>query len=87
VEMPSVDGGAPFSLLGDLDPRMLQMGMKLFSEYKDGGDDKRVALLAALRPFVKEERYDTIDRAMQIAKLSRVIRVALDVFRGGGEHV
>jgi len=80
-------GESPFSLLGDLDPKMLQLGMKLFSEYTDGGEDKRLGLLNALRPFVKAERYDTIDRAMQIAKLSRVIRVALKVLKGGGEDV
>lgn len=87
---PSVtyEESSPFSLLGDLDPRMLQIGMRLFSEYNGGGgDDKRVALLAALRPFVKSERYETVDRAVQIAKLSRVIRVALEVFKGGGEDV
>ena len=57
------------------------------SEYNadDGG---RTALLQALRPFVKERRYAKLDRAIQIAKLSRLIRVALEVLRGGGQdHV
>jgi len=52
------------------------------SEYNsdDGG---RTALLQALRPFVKERRYAKLDRAIQIAKLSRLIRVALEVRAGG----
>ena len=80
VEAP----GSPFSLLSDLDPRLLQMGARLLSEY-NSTDDRRTALLSALRPFVKEERYAKVEKAIQIAKLSRVIRVALDVFRKGDE--
>ena len=73
-------GEAPpdlFSALGDIDPRMLQMGMRVLREYQSG-DDKKTALLHALRPFVREERWEKLDRAIQIAKLSRVIRVLFD---------
>ena len=72
---------------GGLDPRLLTLGARIMSEYSsdDGG---RTALLQALRPFVKERRYAKLDRAIQIAKLSRLIRVALEVLRGGGQdHV
>lgn len=81
-------GENPLSALGSLDPKLLQAGMRLLSEL-EGGDDRRVALLAALRPFVKEERYAKLDRAIQIARLSRVIRVAFTLFKEGGgqEHV
>jgi hypothetical protein len=72
---------------GGLDPRMLTMASKVLSEYQSG-DDSRTALLQALRPFVKEKRYAKLDKAIQIAKLSRMIRVALDAFKGGGDdHV
>lgn len=73
-----------FSMLGNLDPRLLQVGMRLFSEY-NSGDDRKTALLTALQPFVKPERYAKVDKAIQIAKLSHVIRVALDAFRKGDE--
>lgn len=72
---------------GRLDPRLLTLGARIMSEYNadDGG---RTTLLQALRPFVKERRYAKLDRAIQIAKLSRLIRVALEVLRGGGQdHV
>ncbi|MGN1004285.1 MAG: hypothetical protein ACI4O5_05545, partial [Oscillospiraceae bacterium] len=72
--------GDPFSMLGNLDPRLVQMGMRLLSEY-NSTDDRKVALLTALQPFVREERYAKVDKAIQIAKLAHVIRVALDVFR------
>ncbi len=41
-----------------------------------------MALLNALRPFLKESRLAKLDRAVQISRLARVIRV---LFRGMGE--
>lgn len=76
------------SMLSGIDPTMMQMGMQLLQEY-NRTDDRNAALLAALRPFVKEERYAKVDRAIQIARLSRVIRVLFDAMkeRGGGALV
>jgi len=68
--------------LGNMDPRLLQLGLQLLFEYQSV-DDRKTALLTALQPFVKESRYAKMDRAIQIAKLSHVIRVALDYFRKG----
>jgi hypothetical protein len=82
--MGGASGGSSSSSVG-LDPRMLTMASKVLSEYQSG-DDSRTALLQALRPFVKEKRYAKLDKAIQIAKLSRMIRVALDTFKGGGEE-
>lgn len=76
----------PFSLLGSLDPRLLQMGMRLITEY-NSGDERKTALLSALQPFVRKERYAKVDKAIQIARLSHVIRVALDTFRKGEDDV
>ena len=81
---PDPEDGAgkdPLSILGSLDPRMVQMGMRLLREYQ-GEDDRTVALLNALRPFLKESRLAKLDRAVQISRLARVIRV---LFRGMGE--
>lgn len=68
------------------DPRLLKLGGRLLSEWSRP-DDRRTTLLAALRPYVKPERYAKVDRAIQIAKLSRLIRVALSALREGGEDV
>lgn len=72
-------------MLDGIDPKMMQMGMRLLQEY-NRADDRNTALLAALRPFVKEERFAKVDRAIQIARLSRVVRVLFDTMkeRGGG---
>ena len=82
----SIEGALP-SLLDGLDPRLLQVGMELLSEY-NSTDERKLALLAALRPFVKEKRWAKVDKAIQIARLSHVIRVAIDTFKKGGSgHV
>lgn len=81
---PPAQQADPLSALGELDPRLLQIGMRVLQEYQRG-DDQKTALLSALRPFVREERYAKLDRAIQIARLSRVIRVLFDVMRGEGE--
>ena len=51
----------PLSALSELDPQLLQAGLRLFSEYS-ATDDRKVALLNALKPFVKPERYAKVDR-------------------------
>lgn len=83
-EPPAAPGKDPLSALGEIDPRILQLGMRVLQEYQRG-DDRKTALLTALRPFVREERYDKLDRAIQIARLSRVIRVLLEALGKEGE--
>ncbi len=99
-QVPAGQGGGPAApapdlsaLLGSLggggesglDPRLLTVASRVMQEYQRD-DDGRIALLNALRPYVKQKRYAKLDKAIQIARLSRLIRVALDVFRGE-EHV
>ncbi len=71
---PIADSSLPF------DPNLISSVAFLFNQYNQN-DDQRVALLNALRPFVKERRYAKIDKAIQIAKLSRMARMALELFR------
>ena len=80
---PAGEGGGLGSLLGGLDPNMLSAAAGLLGKFNSGDDDRRVALLTALRPFVKERRYARLDKAIQIARLSRLIRSGLDLFRSG----
>ena len=73
--LPEEPAGDPLSALGQLDPRLLQVGMRLLSEYT-GSDDRKTALLEALKPFLRPERRAKVDQAVKIARLSRVIRTA-----------
>ena len=76
---------SPLSALDGLDPRLLKLGMGLLSEYS-AQDDRKTALLAALKPFLKPERQEKMDQAVRIARLTRVIRAALRMFRDRGEE-
>lgn len=45
-----------------------------------GGDDRQVALIQALKPFVRPERAQKLERAIQIARISRLAGNALQGF-------
>lgn len=64
-----------------LDPQLMEMGLRALAAYQDT-DDRRGALLQALRPFVKPQRYAKVDKAIQIAKLSKMVRAALKGWKG-----
>lgn len=66
----------------NIDPKLLAMGMKAISAYQDPNNEKAL-LLQALRPFVKEERYKKVDKAVQISRISKAIRTVFDQFKGG----
>ena len=60
------------NLLGQIDPKMIQRLLPLVGELTGGGGDERAALLYALRPFLKPERRDKVDRAVKAARLIHV---------------
>jgi hypothetical protein len=59
---------------------------QLMEEYSKPEDEK-AALLRALRPFLREERSARIDRVIQLTRLSRVVKLALQLFRKEGGDV
>lgn len=73
------------ALLGSLDPQLLQSAARLYAQLS-ASEDQRAALLLALKPFLREERYAKVDRAIQIARLSRVLRVGLALWKEKGEE-
>lgn len=76
-------GNNPLSLLQTLDPAMLRAVGTLFQEY-NRSDDEKATLLHALRPFLRPERWAKVEKAIQITRLSRVIRAAMRLFREKG---
>ena len=78
----SAPAGALQGLMSGIDPKTMGSMMKLLGAYT-GGDDRRLALLTALKPYLRPERQDNVDRALQIMKLAKVAQVALDEFIGG----
>lgn len=84
---PALPGGPPpdlSALLGELDPRLLQIGMQVLREAQNT-QDRSTALLNALRPFLRKERQARLDKAIQIARISRMIRAALEALGGKEE--
>ena len=58
----------------DLQFLQSMMGVMQQAQRSDG---KQEALLCALKPFLRPERREGIDRAMQLAKLSQLAGIAL----------
>lgn len=84
------DLSALWGMLGegmDVDPRFLQIALRVFGEYS-AQDNEKAALLASLKPFLRAERLEKLERAEKIARLSRVVRLALRLLKEeGGEYV
>ncbi len=72
--------GDMLSLLQGLDPSMLAKLTALYREYVRGEDEK-AALLTAMRPFLRPERQEKVEKALQITRISRVIQAAFGLFR------
>ena len=70
----------------DMDPRLIQIALRVYSEYS-AQDDEKVALLTSLKPFLKAERLEKMEKAEKIARLSRVVRVAIQLLKEGDGHV
>lgn len=70
--------------LGDAVP--IEPLLKLLQAYRNT-DEQSVALLSALRPFLREERRDKLDRAIRLAGLSRAARQAYRLWKGGELHL
>lgn len=65
------ESGDPLtSLLGN--PSLLLKLMPLMQELGGQGDSNARALLYALRPYLKAERQNKIERALQLARLFRI---------------
>ncbi len=73
------------STLSKLDPKILTGIMRLMGEYGKGNDE-REALLIALKPYLRVERRDKIDKAVQIVRLARTGKVALTSFMGSSQN-
>ena len=79
---PSGGGDGLGSLLGQIDPKWINRLLPLVGELTGGGSDERMQLLYALRPFLKPERQDKVERA---AKTARLIHVGKKLLQSMGE--
>ncbi len=66
---PSQGGDLLSSLTGSLDPTLLMKLLPLLQELGGQKDSNAKQLLYALRPYLKPERQEKVERALQLARL------------------
>ena len=70
---PPPSGGDPLSALaGGLDPQLLVRFLPLLRELGGQQDSNARQLLYALQPYLKPERQEKVERALQLARLFRI---------------
>ena len=66
------------------DPQLMSFLGTALKEYSSPSD--KTALISALKPFLKNEKRQKVDRAMQIAKLAKVAKHVIPEI-GGSKNV
>ena len=83
---PPSPGGDPFSSLAGLtsgmDPAMLSKLLPLIQELGSQNDSNARQLLQALRPYLRPERQEKIERALQLARLFHLGKKFLSGWEG-----
>ncbi len=51
------------------------------------GKSRSTALLMAMRPYMKPEKQEKLDRAMQIARMANIAGLVMNQYGGGGHGV
>ena len=71
LEPPPQNGGGDLlsSLTGGVDPKLLMRLLPLIQELGGQQDSNARNLLYALRPYLKPERQEKVERALQLARL------------------
>ena len=69
-------GPDPSAQMGQLDPDAVRRGMRLLLA-RGGEDSRSAALLSGLKPFLKEDRRAGLVRALELARMIRLVRTAL----------
>ncbi|EOS63605.1 hypothetical protein [Oscillibacter sp. 1-3] len=83
---PPMGGGDLFSslssLAGGMDPKLLTRLLPLVQELGGQRDSNARALLYALRPYLKEEKQNKVERALQLARLFHLGKKFLSGWEG-----
>ena len=70
------------SLAGGMDPKLLTRLLPLVQELGGQRDSNARQLLYALRPYLKEEKQDKVERALQLARLFHLGKKFLSGWEG-----
>ena len=83
---PPPTGGDLSSLLGGIDPGMIAKMLPVLSQLNRPESGETAAFLRALRPFLKPERQDKVERAAQLARFIHLGKTLL-LSEGGPRNV
>ena len=81
-EPPQSSADLLSSLTGGVDPKLLMRLLPLVQELGGQRDSKARALLYALRPYLKPERQEKVERALQLARLFHIGKKFLSGWEG-----
>lgn len=78
---PEADaGGIPG--LGDISPRAMAAIGRLFGKLSGEKRDDKTALMESVKPYLRPERREALDRAVKIARIAHVARAAMEELGG-----
>ena len=80
----SLGGDLLSSLTGSFDPKMLIKLAPLLQELGSDSSSQARSLLYALRPYLKADRQERIEKALQLARLLRVGKKFFTSWEGSG---
>ena len=69
------------------DPKMLAMLTRLMGSYKSAEGDGKLEILRVMTPYLRRERQESLKRAMELAKMAKLARIAMTEFNGGSGDV
>ena len=78
---PEPEGASAIPGLGDVSPKLLTAIGRILGGLNASGDGK-AALIASMKPYVRPERRETLDRALKIAKIARAARLVMGELGG-----
>ena len=81
-EPPQSSADLLSSLTGGVDPKLLMRLLPLIQELGGQRDSNARALLYALRPYLKPERQEKVERALQLARLFHIGKKFLSGWEG-----
>lgn len=70
----NASAASPLSALGSMDPKLIMKLLPLVQELGSGQDSGARQLLYALSPYLKPERQEKVERALQLARLFHIGR-------------
>lgn len=79
---PSFSGDLFSALGGGMDPKLVMKLLPLIQELGGGKDSNARQLLFALRPYLREDRQEKVERALQLARLFHIGKKFLSNWEG-----